>query len=667
MGEAALLQELAIVFAAALLVVVLLSRLRLPTIAGFILAGALLGPGGLRWVGDTETVQHLAHVGVVLLLFTIGLEFPLRELRRIGRVAALGGTLQIGLTTAAVAGLGTLAGLDPGRGVFYGFLAAVSSTAIVLRGLGEGGETDAPHGKLIVGVLLFQDLCVVPMMLVVPMLAGQGGGAWAIPVALGQAAAVVAGTLLLGGLVVPRLMGVVARTQRRDLFVLAVVVMCVGIGWLTSLAGVSTALGAFLAGVVLAGSEYSHQALSDVLPLRDIFTSLFFISVGLLLDLPGMWQQPLQLLGVVAALILGKALLATLAGLAMRFPLAVALRAGLGLAQVGEFSFVLAEVGARFGLMDGAGARLFLASSALTMLVTPFALRLGPRVAAGAARLRALDRLLGLRDEALESAPPSLAGHVVVLGYGVGGEMLAESLRAAGRSYAVVDVNAARIRTARGRGEPAWYGDVTSPEILHRVRVPQARQVAVLLNDPDSTLRAVRAARQCASGAHIVARARYVADVPKLIAAGASDVVAQEFEASLEVIAQVLRGAQLGDEALGAGLAAAQSRAPGGRIGLPRPLAALHIESFVVGPQAWIVGRSLGQSKLRTRTGASIVGRSRAGATLVHPAAEDLFDAGDVLYLVGDGEALQTALGLLERGPATDEGGEPGAGRETIA
>lgn len=660
MHEAAVLQELVIVFAAALVVVLLLSRLRLPAIAGFILAGALLGPGGLRLIGDSASIQQLAHVGVVLLLFTIGLEFPLGELRRIGRVAALGGLLQVGLTTAAVAGLGTLAGVAPARGVFYGFLVAVSSTAIVLRGLGEGGETDAPHGKLIVGVLLFQDLCVVPMMLVVPLLAGEGGGVWAIPAALGKAALVVAGTLLAGGFVVPRLMGAVARTQRRDLFVLAVVVVCVGIGWLTSLAGVSTALGAFLAGVVLAGSEYGHQALSDVLPLRDIFTSLFFVSVGLLLDVPALSQRPLQVLGVVAALIAGKAGLATLAGLAMRFPISVALRAGFGLAQVGEFSFVLAEVGARFGLLDAAAARLFLGASALTMLVTPFALRLGPRLAAGAARLRAVDRLLGLRDEALESAPPSLSGHVVVLGYGVGGEMLAEALRAAGRDYAVVDMNAGRIRAARGRGEPAWYGDVTSPEILHRVRVPQARQVAVLLNDPASTRRAVRAVRQCAPEAYVVARARYVADIPRLIEAGANDVVAQEFEASLEVIAQVLRGAGLGGEALGAGLAAVHSHAPGGRLGLPRPLAALHIESFVAGPRAWICGRSLAASRLRTNTGASVVGVSREGATLVHPVPEDVFHAGDVLYLVGDAGALSAALHLLEHGP--QDGHAPGAG-----
>ncbi len=482
------------------------------------------------------------------------------ELRRIGRLVALGGALQVGLTGGAVVALSHLVGFPLTKGVFLGFLVALSSTAIVLRGLVERGEADAPHGGLIVGVLLFQDLCVVPMVLVTPMLAGGAGGSAAIPLALLKAGVVVIGTMLLARRIVPRALGLVARTRQRDLFLLGVLLVAAGIGWLTSQAGLSLALGAFLAGVVLADTEYGHQALSDVLPLRDLFASLFFVSMGMLLDVRTLLRYPLLTLGLLAGLLAGKAAVATLAGLVMRFPLRVALVSGVALAQVGEFSFVLARTGDRLGLLSPAEMRIFLTASVLSMLVAPFALHLGPRLAAGAARLRALDRLLGVREEALGQPSPGLRDHVLVLGYGVGGELLAETLRAAGVPYAVVDMNAERIRQARTRGEPAFFGDVTSAEVLQRLHVTAAQQIAVLLNDPQATLSAVRLVRTEAPAAAIVVRARYVADIPALEKAGATVSVAQEFEASLEVIGQVLRRAALPPPLIGASLDAARDR-----------------------------------------------------------------------------------------------------------
>lgn len=638
MHELDILRELVVIFGAALVVVLVLGRLRLPTIAGFLVAGALLGPSGFGGVKDRHQIEQLAEIGVVLLLFTIGLEFSLAELRRLARLLAVGGGLQVALTTAAVAAWAVAAGYTPTKAVFLGFLVALSSTAIVLKGLAERGETDAPHGRLIVGVLLFQDLCVVPMMLMAPMLAGRGEGLAALPRALATAAVVVAATLLLARRVVPPAIRLVAQTKRRDLFILAVVVVCAGIAWLTSLVGLSLALGAFLAGVVLADSEEGHQALSDMLPLRDIFTSLFFVSMGMLLDARILIQEPARVLGLVACVLIGKSLLACLAGLAMRFPLRVALLAGMGLSQIGEFSFVLASLGGGLGLLDERELGLFFAVSVLTMLVTPFALRFGPELAAGAARLRAVDRLLGLRDDAAPDAAATLRDHVVVLGYGVGGEMLAEVLREAGVPHAVIDIDAERVRRARGRGEPLFYGDVTSPEILERVHVEHARQVAVMLNDPHATLRAVRAVRRLAPAARILARARYVGDVPRLLAAGASEAVAQEFEASLEIIERVMKSPAL-RQARAAQLA--QAAPPG-----------LSVESMAVPDGAWIVGHTLAESALRSRTGATLLSVSREAATAVHPVPADRLQAGDVLCLVGSREQIAAARQLLAAGPA---------------
>jgi len=644
MHELDILRELVVVFGAALLVVLILGRLRLPTIAGFLVAGALLGPSGFAGVHDRDRIEQLAEIGVVLLLFTIGLEFSISELRRMGRLLVVGGGLQVVLTTGAVAGWALSRGYSPERSIFLGFLVALSSTAIVLQGLGESGETDAPHGRLIVGVLLFQDLCVVPMMLMTPMLAGQGEGLSALPRALLVAAAVVAITLLLARQVVPAAIRVVSQTRRRDLFILAVVVVCAGIAWLTSLVGLSLALGAFLAGVVLADSEEGHQALSDMLPMRDIFTSLFFVSMGMLLDLRVLIEEPGRVLGLVAVILSGKTILVCLAGLAMRFPFRVALLAGLSLSQVGEFSFVLAKLGRGLDLLSEDELGAFIAASVLTMLVTPFALRFGPRFAVQAARWSSVDRLLGLRDDADPAAAEPLHDHVVILGYGVGGEMLAEVLRGASVPYAVVDIDADRVHRARLRGEPLFYGDVTSAESLSRVHVERARDVAVMLNDPPATVRAVRAVRRLAPSARILVRARYVGEARGLLAAGASGVVAQEFEASLEIIERVMK------------VAASSVASPfPATSALP---AGLNLQTVAVPEGSWIAGRTLAESGLRSRTGATLVSVSREAKTAVHPVPEDRLAAGDVLCLVGNREQIGAARDLVTRGPLEAPSGD---------
>lgn len=660
MHEIAFLRQLVVVFGAGLVVVLLLSRLRLPTIAGFIVAGAVMGPSGLHWVEEPGRVEQLAEVGVVLLLFTIGLEFPLTGLRRTARAASLGGAIQLGVTALVVVGFSLRLGLSAPRGVFYGFLVALSSTAIVLRALAERGETDAPQGRFIVGVLLFQDLCVVPMMLVLPMLAGVGRGPWEIALALGKAAAAVAATAALARLLVPRVLRMVAGTRRRDLFVLTVLFFCLGIAWLTSLAGLSLALGAFLAGMALADSHYGHQALSDMLPLRDTFSSLFFISMGMLLDLKVLISHPAPLAGLTLALLFGKSLLAALAALAMGFPLRLAILAGIALAQVGEFSFVLAGVGRALGLMTPGEARLFLAASVLTMLVTPVAIHLAPRVAAGAGRLRLLERLLGRRRADQGDTAASLAGHVVVLGYGVGGQMLGEALRATGVPHVVVDIDSHRVRDAQTRGEPVLYGDATSREILLRARVPESRQVVVLLNDPDAIDRAVRVARELAREVPILARTRYLAEIAPLQRAGATEVVAQEFEASLDVVARVLRAASVPRNVIGERMEQARQRGPASEhraplarrgLGEVSELAELKIESFLVGQPSWISGRTLAASRLREYTGATLVAIGRQGATATHAAPSDTIHVGDILYLVGGAPQVTAALDLLELGP----------------
>ncbi|HYJ07809.1 MAG TPA: cation:proton antiporter, partial [Polyangiaceae bacterium] len=469
MGHVPLLDELAIVAALAVAVTVLLARLKLPTVAGLLLAGALLGPFGLRLVKEVHAIEVLAEVGVVLLLFSIGLEFSLARLRDIMRQVALGGFVQVGLTTAVTTGVAMALGQPFGRGLFYGFAFALSSTAIVLRALAERRELDAPHGRFIVGTLIFQDLCVVPMVLIVPLLGSAAPiaeAAVSIGLALGKAALVVVGTVLVARFVVPKILGWVDASRSREVFLLAILTLCIGTAWLTSMVGLSLALGAFLGGMVVADTEYSHRAMGDILPLRDAFVSIFFVSLGMLFDVRVVAAQPLLVFGLLFGFLIAKGLLATVAALAMRFPSRVAWLAGVGLAQFGEFGFVLSRLAQENGVVDDKAVGPLLAAGIASMFLTPLLVRAAPHITAGERLLAPLERLIGVRsiDEADESR--KLENHVIVVGFGVAGLLAARSLVAAGQPFVVLELNADNVRKGKELGLPVYYGDATSEEAL---------------------------------------------------------------------------------------------------------------------------------------------------------------------------------------------------------
>src|SRR6266704_930941 len=388
MSEYPVLKDLAIIFAVSLLVILVFHRIKLPALPGFIVAGVLLGPNALGLVSDAHQVESLAEVGVIVLLFTIGIEFSLSRLREMGRQVVAGGGAQVGLTVALGAGLAMALHVNWRVSLLLGCLVALSSTAIVLKGLTDKGEIDAPPGRLATGVLIFQDLCVVPMMLVLPFLAGRsGGGAGALFLALGKAVLVVISVLVLARTVVPRVLAEILKTRSRELFLIAVIL----VGTLTALgtaaAGASLALGAFLAGLVISESDYGRQAMAELLPFRDVFISLFFVTIGMLVDFGYLRHHALLVGAGVAAVLGGKTVLAgvgpALAGYAGR----VALLAGLAVAQIGEFSFVLAREGRGAGLLGTEAYQAFLAVAVFTMLVTPFVLAAGPAL---------VDRLGGL-------------------------------------------------------------------------------------------------------------------------------------------------------------------------------------------------------------------------------------------------------------------------------
>ena len=543
MGHVPLLPELVVILLVGVVASLLLSKLRLPSTAGLLLAGAIVGPFGLGLVKESKAIEVLAEVGVVLLLFTIGLEYSLERFVRIARLVVFGGSLQVFFTGAMAFGLARALDFSVAQSIFFGFVFALSSTAIVLRGLAERGETDAPHGRFIVGVLIFQDLCVVPMVLIIPILAGTAGEGVALPlaVALGKAVAVVVGTLVVARVVVPRFFRLVDGARSREVFLLAVLGICIGTAWLTSLAGLSLALGAFLGGMVVAGTQFGHRAMGEILPLRDVFTAVFFVSMGMLFDAHVALTEPLLVLSLTLAFVLGKAVLATIAALAMRFPARVAVIAGFGLAQFGEFGFVLVQVADRAGLVQTGDIQPLLAAGIVLMFLTPVLMQVSPHIRAGEILLRPLERLLGARGaDEVKDHEVGLCDHVIVVGYGVAGRLVAQALRRSGIPYVILELNSDTVRKASLGGEHIYYGDISSAEALLHAGVKEARAVVVLINDPTAARRGLETLKTAAPDVPVLMRTRYLGEQHGLEGL-VTDLVYEEVEAGVEMLARVLR------------------------------------------------------------------------------------------------------------------------------
>jgi CPA2 family monovalent cation:H+ antiporter-2 len=653
------LRDLAVIFAGSLLVILAFHRLKLPALPGFIVAGMILGPNALGLVSDPHRVESLAEVGVILLLFTIGIEFSLSRLKEMGRQVLVGGLGQMAFTVVATVAAG-IAFLPSWRvALFLGFLIALSSTAIVLKGLTDKGEIDAPHGRLATGVLIFQDLCVVPIMLLLPFLAGTaGGGALGLALALGKAALVVVGVLVAARTLVPRALAEIVKTRSRELFLIAVIL----IGTLTALgtaaAGASLALGAFLAGLVISESDYAHQALAELMPFRDIFISLFFVAVGMLVQLETVRAHPLLTFGGVAVIMGGKTLSAAVGPALMGYAGRVALLAGVAVSQIGEFSFVLAEEGRTAGLLPNGLYQQFLGVAVVTMLVTPFLLQSGPALLDRLERLVPLDRLLpGFRPRGFAPVEDPVSDHVVIAGYGLNGRNLAAALRAIHAPYLIVELNAQTVRRARTEGEPAFYGDATREEILRALGVDRARLFVIAISDPAATRSMVRVARTLNPTLHIIARTRYVVEIAELTRLGANVVIPEEFETSIEIFARVLGHYHVPRDEIDrlvAEIRASHYEAlrPGAkpRITLSGTLGAMpqmHVERIPLAPGAPAVGKTIAETGLRSRTGALVLSVRRGESDIATPEATFRLAAGDALVVVGQRQQLKGAYKLL--------------------
>jgi CPA2 family monovalent cation:H+ antiporter-2 len=647
------IRDLVVIFGISVLVAVLFHRLYFPSIVGFLISGALVGPYGLNLVGDLHRVELFAEVGVVLLLFTIGLEFSLAKLARIRRFAISGGALQVGLTILLTALTGLVVHLSLRAGIFWGFLLALSSTAIVLKMLMERGELDAPQGRLSIAILIFQDLIVVPMMMILPVLGGTTSEEPVkILLTLGRSLLLIGAILAAAAWVVPKALSLVVRVKSRELFVITVIMICAGIAWLAGANGLSLAVGAFIAGLVISESEYSHQALADIMPFRDSFISLFFVSIGMLLDVGQFMERLIFILPLTIGVLLLKGAVAGGVTLLLGYPLRVAVLVGLTLPQVGEFSFVLAQAGQPFGLLTPAGYQTFLQISILTMIVTPFLIRVGPSLAARAESVPRLRRWVkGGEAAEAQSHPAPLRNHVIIAGYGLNGLNLARVLKEMNVPYVILDLHWGVVQRGRALGEPLYFGDVTQSEVLRQVGIGRARVLVLAVSDPFGTRRAIQAARQNNPNIHIVVRTRYVREVDDLLDLGAHKVVPEEFETSLGIFDLVLQ--QYGvppreiwrkqeeirreSYSLLRGKETEQSRRK-------NPPVDVEVHYGPIRADSEYVGKNLAELRLTERKGVRVTAVIRSGEA--HPAPDEAFQVGqgDILVMTGTRDEIERTV-----------------------
>ena len=539
MHEISYLTDIVVLFGTAVAVLAASSWLRVPPVVGFLLTGMVVGPYGLGWISDPHRVEEFAVFGVVFLLFVIGLELSPERLRSLGRVIGVGGVIQalgtLVLTVAISLGLG----FSWPQAVFFGFVLALSSTAIVLKLYADRLEMETPHGQVSLGILLFQDLLIVPFLLVVPLL---GGGLDTEPgslfVRFGLGLLAVGAAFVVGRFVLPRFLHLLVRTRIRELFVIGALFACLGMAWVTETLGFSLVLGAFLAGILIGESEYHVQVAAETTPFRDVFNSMFFISIGMLLRLDFAWANLGLVLALGVGIIVLKTVVALVAVAALRYPLRTCFLAAVGLAQIGEFSFVLVQTGDAAGLLDERLYQLAIASAVLTMGLTPLLVALGPRMAAALHRIRVLTGLFPAPEPELDD--PKIEGHTVVVGYGLGGRHLARVLRSARWPYLVVELNGNVVRPARAAGEPILYGDVTRREVLETCRVSKAQVVVFAISDARAARHGVRLVRQMNPDAYILARVRLHSEIEELRDCGADEVISLEFESSIEIVTRVL-------------------------------------------------------------------------------------------------------------------------------
>jgi CPA2 family monovalent cation:H+ antiporter-2 len=653
-----LLQSVLILLATAVLVVVVFRSLRLPPMLGYLIVGVSIGPHALAWIPDTQEARALAEIGVVFLMFSVGLEFSLPRLITMRRIVFGLGAAQVLATMLIVWAIAVALGIDWRAGLILGGVLAMSSTAILAKMLAERLELNSPHGRQIIGILLFQDLAVVPLLILVPALAaGTADLAVNLGLALAKAAVVLALLLFLGQRLMRGWFHLVAGQKSSELFVLNVLLITLGLAYVTELAGLSLALGAFIAGALISETEYRYQVETDIKPFRDVLLGLFFVTIGMLLDLNVVLEQAPWVLLVLVALLALKALLISGLSLAFGSDSAVALRTGLTLASCGEFSFVLLARAFDVSLVSGPVAQPVLAAVLLSMLAAPFLLERSEHLARSWGRSDWMHRAMELHNIAVQSMATDQ--HVVICGYGRSGQNLARLLEKESIPFIALDLDPQRIREAAVAGESVVFGDAARREVLVAAGLLRAKALAVTYSDTVSALRILSHVQELRPGLPVVVRTVDDTDIDRLKSAGAAEVVAEIMEGSLMLASttlmllglplnHVLRRIRETREQRYS-LFRGFFRGITDEVGSEEDLAQLRLHSITIAPHAAAIGKTLGELDLASLS-VEVTAVRRRNIRGVAPEPTTRIEEGDVLVLLGAEEDLAAAEIKLMQG-----------------
>ncbi len=657
--EIPLLNDIVVIFGLAIAVLFICHRLRVPTVVGFLLTGMFVGPYGFGLVKAVHEVEVFAEIGIVFLLFTIGIEFSLERLLQIRKSVLMGGSLQVLLTFLATLFIARQFGQVPGEAIFIGFLVSLSSTAIVLKLLQERAEVDSPHGRTTLGILIFQDIIIVPMILVTPLLVGATGNlSESVLILLAKGIGIILLVMVSAKWIVPKVLYQIARTRNQEIFLLSVIVICLGVAWLTSKTGLSLALGAFLAGLIISESEYSHQALGNILPFRDVFTSFFFVSIGMLLDVGFLFRQPGTIVLITLGVLVLKSIIACFVTVLLGFPFRTSILVGLALGQVGEFSFILSRTGVEHGLLAGDNYQMFLAFSVLSMAATPFIITLAPRAADIILRLPLPKRLISGFYPVSETKVKGKKDHLIIIGFGVNGRNVARAARLSGIPYAVIEMNPETVRSEQAQGEPIYYGDSTQEVVLQQANVKDARIVVVAINDPTATRRITEIIRRLNPKVYLLVRTRYFQEVKPLYELGADEVIPEEFETSVEIFTRVLAKYLIPRDEIEALVAEIRSdgyemfrslsKESSSFSDLSLQLPDVEISTLRVVERSPLIGKSLAEIELRKKYGVTVLAIRRNSQILSNPNVNIPFCADDVLFVLGQPDRVAAVVGLYQ-------------------
>lgn len=658
--ESTLLQDILILLGFSVMIVFLLQKLKLPSILGFLITGIIIGPYGLSLVTAVDQVETFAEIGVILLLFVIGLEMSIKQLILIKKTVFVGGFLQVALTVGIAALVSNLSGIEWSKAVFIGFLVSLSSTAIVLKILQDKNEISAAHGRNALGILIFQDIIVVPMMLVTPIMAGNSDDiTGSIVGLLVKTLIVIAITYVLARYIVPKFMYLVAKTRSKELFLLTTITICFAVAFLTSMAGLSLALGAFLAGLIISESEYSHQATSIILPFRELFTSFFFISVGMLLNISFFINHVWVVLALVLGVVVVKALAAAVAVAVLKYPMKTVFLTALALAQVGEFSFILATVGMENSLLGDTVYQYFLAVSICSMLLTPFIIFYSDKMSDVFIKTFFSKKLKAKKDSEPELAeePPAFENHLIIVGYGINGRSLAKAAEFSNIPYVVLELNAETVREEAEKGVPIIFGDAAEDHILNHVNIFHARAIVVAVSELKVSKDIIITVRNITQSIYLLVRTKYVREINDLKAIGADEVIPEELEAAVEIFSRILHNFLVPDDEITNFIESIRSDNYNlfqDKAKMTRTFKSDQVPDFnitclrVYKDSGSPVGRSLKDLDLRSKYNINVIAVARDGVMVSNIGADEKILQNDLLYVQGgvsEIEGFRKAIG----------------------